>query len=119
MCPSITELLAPTRIYTELYLLYQHQDIGKHLYGVAHITGGGFSNINRVLPKGYTYELNLNADQFPPIFQWIQKYSGLGTVDMMNTFNCGYGMVLVGNKDLADLLPTNTTVIGKLKLNEI
>ena len=89
---AIDEILEPTRIYTELLDLYQN--FPHHIFGVAHITGGGFhDNLIRILPKNLYFELE--EWEFPPIFKWIQKTSGLNRQEMLNIFNCGYGMVIV------------------------
>ena len=66
----INEILEPTRIYIELLDLYEK--FPDHIFGVAHITGGGFcDNIRRILPENFNYELD--EWEFPPIFKWIQK----------------------------------------------
>lgn len=117
-CPSIDVLMKPTRIYTELYELYECPGIEKHLFGVAHITGGGFDNIQRILPPLPTgeWKLDINIPYFSPLFQWIQRHSGLSTEQMMQTFNCGYGMVLIGTPELGD----NSLICHKLvKIGEL
>ena len=93
----IEEILQPTRIYTELLNLYEI--FPYHIYGVAHITGGGFrDNIMRILPEKLSYELD--EWEFPSIFKWIQKESGLSREEMLNIFNCGYGMVVISSASL-------------------
>lgn len=93
----INEILEPTRIYIELLDLYEKYP--NEILGVAHITGGGFKdNIQRILPSGINFELN--EWEFPPIFKWIQKRSGLNRHEMLKTFNCGYGMVIISNTNL-------------------
>jgi len=90
-------ILQPTRIYTELLKLYE--EYPNNILGVAHITGGGFrDNLIRILPKNLYFELE--EWEFPPIFQWIQETSGLNRQEMLNVFNCGYGMVIVSNTKL-------------------
>jgi hypothetical protein len=90
-------ILQPTRIYTELLELYEK--FPHHIFGVAHITGGGFhDNIRRILPENLNYELD--EWEFPPIFKWIQKESGLNRQEMLNIFNCGYGMVIISSANL-------------------
>ena len=94
---AIDEILKPTRIYTELLELYEK--FPHHIFGVAHITGGGFhDNIRRILPENLNYELD--EWEFPPIFKWIQKESGLNRQEMINIFNCGYGMVIISSANL-------------------
>ena len=103
--PLPNGILKPTRIYTELLELYEK--FPYHIFGVAHITGGGFhDNLIRILPKNLYFELE--EWEFPPIFKWLQKESGLNRQEMLNIFNCGYGMVIVSSANLP------FTKIGKL-----
>ena len=63
---------------------------------LAHITGGGFpDNIPRVLPADFAAELDLAAIEVPPVFSWLAEAGGVAAAEMMRTFNCGIGMVLV------------------------
>ena len=39
-------------------------------------------------------------DFITPIFKWLQRESRLCRTEMLNTFNCGYGMVIISNKEL-------------------
>ncbi len=95
--PLPNGILKPTRIYTELLELYEK--FPHHIFGVAHITGGGFhDNLIRILPKNLYFELE--EWEFPPIFKWLQKESGLNRQEMLNIFNCGYGMVVISNTNL-------------------
>jgi phosphoribosylformylglycinamidine cyclo-ligase len=86
-------LLEPTRIYVKPVL----QAIrGTHgIKALAHITGGGFpENIPRVLPKDFSAELDLDAIEAPPVFEWLARTGGVAAKEMMRTFNCGIGMVM-------------------------
>ncbi|NOR19449.1 MAG: phosphoribosylformylglycinamidine cyclo-ligase [Xanthomonadales bacterium] len=86
-------LLAPTRIYVKSLLPV----LEKHLIdGLAHITGGGISeNIVRVIPDDLGLEINLSAWQLPVVFKWLQDKGGINEQEMLRTFNCGIGMVLM------------------------
>jgi phosphoribosylaminoimidazole synthetase len=87
-------LLEPTRIYVRSVL----QAIrGTHgIKALAHITGGGFpENIPRVLPKDFAAELDLEAIEVPPVFSWLARTGSVHHPEMMRTFNCGIGMILV------------------------
>lgn len=87
-------LLAPTRIYVKSLLkaLKTH----KGIKALAHITGGGFTeNIPRVLPKGTVAEIDLTQIPFAPVFQWLAKTGGVAEAEMLRTFNCGVGMIVV------------------------
>jgi phosphoribosylformylglycinamidine cyclo-ligase len=104
-------LLAPTRIYvkTLLKLMETHRPDG-----LAHITGGGLSeNIIRVIPAGLGLELNLSAWNFPEIFRWLQTRGGIEEKEMLRTFNCGIGMVLVADENSAGAISAALTSAGE------
>jgi len=87
-------LLTPTRIYVKSILQAIRSTHG--IKALAHITGGGFpENIPRVLPKDYAAELDLEAISVPKVFSWLASTGGVAHHEMMRTFNCGIGMVLV------------------------
>ena len=86
-------LLAPTTIYVKPILkLLESGDID----GLAHITGGGLTeNIVRVLPDDTGLRLETGAWQRPAVFDWLQEQGGISAAEMLRTFNCGIGMVMV------------------------
>ncbi|MDH6229918.1 phosphoribosylformylglycinamidine cyclo-ligase [Mesorhizobium soli] len=87
-------LLEPTRIYVKSVLRAIRNTHG--IKALAHITGGGFpDNIPRVLPADFSAELDLDAIDVPPVFSWLAKTGGVEANEMMRTFNCGIGMVMV------------------------
>ena len=93
-------LLAPTRIYVNalLPLIEKHR-----IDGMAHITGGGISeNIVRVIPDHLGLEIDLSAWQVPAVFQWLQTRGRIDEQEMLRTFNCGIGMVILVAEDSAD-----------------
>jgi phosphoribosylaminoimidazole (AIR) synthetase len=67
---------------------------------MAHITGGGLlENLPpRSLPKGIVAEID-GHPTLPPVFAWMKQVSGLADREMLRTFNCGIGMVLIVSKD--------------------
>jgi phosphoribosylformylglycinamidine cyclo-ligase len=66
------------------------------LYGLAHITGGGFTdNIPRILPRGVSARIDLGRWPVPPLFQYLQREGRVADEEMLRTFNMGIGMVLV------------------------
>lgn len=99
-------LLTPTRIYVKSVL--KVLKLGNHIKALAHITGGGFTeNIPRVLPNGTVAEIDLDAVPFTPLFQWLQKTGGVAELEMLRTFNCGIGMiVVVAPKDVKNVSAT-------------
>ena len=88
-------LLEPTKIYVDPILdLYSK----KLIKTCAHITGGGITdNLTRSLKSNVIAEIDLNKWFVPKIFKWIQSY-GISQSEMLKTFNCGYGMVVVLEK---------------------
>ena len=86
-------LLKPTRIYVKSLLSLINQ---VPVHALAHITGGGITeNLPRVLPDGIAAQINLSTWEFPPIFQWLQQQGNVSLADMLTTFNCGVGMIVV------------------------
>ena len=87
-------LLTPTRIYVKSLLQVLRQTQG--LKALAHITGGGFpDNIPRVLPDGVGVTLDLANVPVLPVFQWLARTGNVAAEEMLRTFNCGIGMVVV------------------------
>lgn len=96
-------LLRPTRIYVRQVLAALKA--GHKIKALAHITGGGFTeNIPRVLPDTLAASIDRSAIKAPPVFGWLANTGGVETNEMMRTFNCGVGMVLVASKNEADKL---------------
>ena len=90
-------LLAPTKLYVKSCLAAVHAG-GVH--GFAHITGGGLNeNIPRVLNQGQGVTINLDTWELPPVFNWLAEQGGIAQTEMLKTFNCGIGMVVVVQSD--------------------
>ncbi|MBB4065519.1 phosphoribosylformylglycinamidine cyclo-ligase [Gellertiella hungarica] len=94
-------LLTPTRIYVKPLLAAIRKT--KALKALAHITGGGFpENIPRVLPKHLSAEIDLEAIRPPAVFSWLASTGGVAEKEMLRTFNCGIGMIVVTAAERAD-----------------
>ncbi|HBF29354.1 AIR synthase-related protein, partial [Rhizobium sp.] len=94
-------LLTPTRIYVKPLLKAIRET--KALKALAHITGGGFpENIPRVLPKHLAAEIDLASIAVPAVFSWLAKTGGVAQNEMLRTFNCGVGMIVVVAAEDAD-----------------
>ncbi|MBI2399809.1 MAG: phosphoribosylformylglycinamidine cyclo-ligase [Deltaproteobacteria bacterium] len=86
-------LISPTKIYVKPVLA-----LGKEvdILGMAHITGGGFTdNIPRVLPKNVKAVVEKGSWPIPPIFSLLKKGGNLEDAEMLRTFNCGIGLIMV------------------------
>jgi len=95
-------LLEPTRIYAK-------QVIGGIRAGkvsaLAHITGGGITeNVPRILQTGLDAQIDLSAWDLPPVFAWLKELGDIEMQEMLRTFNCGIGMILVAPKKNIPLL---------------
>ena len=96
-------LLEPTRIYVKSLLAALKSEAGGGIKALAHITGGGFvDNIPRVLPDGLGASISLSAIDVPAVFSWLMKAGGVAESEMIRTFNCGIGMVVVVEPAMAD-----------------
>ena len=94
-------LLVPTRIYVKSLLATLRSVDG--IKALAHITGGGFpDNIPRVLPDDVAAEINLSAIAVPRVFSWLSATGGVAMHEMLRTFNCGIGMIVVVDADKAE-----------------
>ncbi len=85
-------LMRPTRIYVRSVLAAISAG---HVKGVAHITGGGLvENVPRILPNGLAARLEVADWPMDPVFSWLARDT-VDACEMLRTFNCGIGMVLV------------------------
>ena len=93
-------LLAPTRLYVKQCLAAMRAG-GVH--GFAHITGGGLTeNIPRALNQGQGLEIDLSSWDLPAIFKWLAQQGDIAQSELLKTFNCGIGMVVIVAADSAD-----------------
>ena len=93
-------LLAPTRLYVKQCLAAMRAG-GVH--GFAHITGGGLTeNIPRALNQGQGLEIDLSSWYLPAIFKWLAQQGDIAQSELLKTFNCGIGMVVIVAADSAD-----------------
>jgi len=86
------ELLEPTRIYVKpvLELLRKSK-----VHGLAHITGGAFSKLDRIVSQA---KLGATLEELPPlpeIFRLIKRRGHVSEPEMYRTFNMGVGLIAV------------------------
>ena len=95
------DLLAPTRLY-----LGETRALRGRAKAFAHVTGGGIlGNIGRVLPDGLHAEIDWDAWERPPVFDWLARH--VAEDELRRVFNLGIGWCAV----VADPAP-DETVIG-------
>ena len=95
-------LLAPTRLYVKQALAAIRAG-GVH--GLAHITGGGLTeNPPRVIPEGLACAIDLSSWTLPPVFRWLATTANMAEAELLKTFNCGIGMILVVAPDRAEAI---------------
>ena len=98
------ELLTPTKLYpaTVLPLI---KKFGDKIHGLVHVTGGGFyDNIPRALPEGFGATIDADSWRIPTIFKLLQTWGNVARREMFRTFNCGIGMILIVDAEIADEL---------------
>ena len=91
------ELLTPTKLYVKPIVNLFKKDFNIH--GLAHITGGGFTNLQR-LKKGIGFEIN-NLPEPQEIFKLIYEQN-VPLKEMYKVFNMGIGFVIIAKEEEAD-----------------
>jgi phosphoribosylformylglycinamidine cyclo-ligase len=86
-------LLEPHLNYTNPVLGMIEQ--GLSIKGIAHITGGGFDNLARVLPGSVDAAIAKGSWPVLPIFAVIGEKGKIADVEMHQVFNMGIGMMIV------------------------
>jgi phosphoribosylformylglycinamidine cyclo-ligase len=104
-------LLTPTRIYVKNLLALLETCPVK---AMAHITGGGLpGNVERVLPGDADAVIHTGTWERPALFRWLQAEGAVAEDEMLRTFNCGIGMVLVVAAGDADRARARLTELGE------
>jgi phosphoribosylformylglycinamidine cyclo-ligase len=88
----IDKILKPTEIYVKEVM--NLIDNGVNIKGIAHITGGGLSNLDRILPEGLSVNWKSEINK-PFILDIFQKDGNISDEEMARVFNGGIGMCLV------------------------
>ncbi len=96
------ELLTPTKLYPKI-ILPLIKKFGEKIHGLVHVTGGGFyDNIPRALPEGLGATIDADSWRVPKIFKLLQEWGNVPRREMFRTFNCGIGMILIVDAEIAD-----------------
>ncbi len=104
--PLAEALLEPTRIYVKPLLTAIRATGGSGPSGaikaLSHITGGGLAeNLPRVMPANAAARIDLSSWDAPAVFGWLQRAGRLDDAEMLRTFNCGIGMIVVAKETRA------------------
>ena len=103
-------LLQPTRIYVRPVLDMLR---GGGIDGLAHITGGGLTeNVIRILSEDLGIEIDTGSWPRTEVFDWLQDRGGISEAEMLRTFNCGIGMVMVVPPQESERLITESERLG-------
>jgi phosphoribosylformylglycinamidine cyclo-ligase len=94
-----SDLLRPTKIYVKPVLEVVNKHKGK-VHGIAHITGGGRSNVDRLLGE----DINLRPVWFEnqtltEEMEWIKMSGQIDELEFRKVFNNGIGMVLIVDRE--------------------
>lgn len=89
----IEQIMKPhTPYYKSIKSLFSDNSV----HGMAHITGGGIEgNLRRIIPNGLCAEIHLDQVKPLPIFSYIKTIGNIDETEMLSTFNCGVGMIVV------------------------
>ncbi len=92
-------LLEPTAIYVRAVLELLGSDVPVH--GLAHITGGGLSNLHRLhAGVGFAVDAPLPV---PGVFGLVQRLGQVDDEEMHRVFNMGCGFVAVVPVEVAEV----------------
>ena len=96
------DLLAPTRLYLD-----EVRRLRATAHGFAHVTGGGIAgNLARIVPDGLVAEVEWDAWERPPVFDWLARH--VAEDELRRVFNLGIGYLAVVRDPADDL------VIGRI-----
>ncbi|KAK3100210.1 hypothetical protein FSP39_016387 [Pinctada imbricata] len=96
------ELIVPTRIYVKQVLPLLR--LGK-VKAFCHITGGGLvENLPRILSDNLAARLDALKWEVPPVFGWLSYKGNIAAREMLRTFNCGIGGVLIVEQSHANTI---------------
>ena len=105
-------LLTPTRLYVRS-CLRAIRETGA-VKGLAHITGGGFTdNIPRVLPKYLGVGIDLARLPVLPVFKWLAGQGRIAELELLRTFNCGIGMIAIVQAEAVEAVTDVLTDAGE------
>ena len=117
------DLIQPTKIYVKTLLPLIKK---KRISAISHITGGGiYENLERIIPEGMNAFIDFKNFIIPERFIWLKKLANISIKEMLKTFNCGIGLIIIiHDKNKKDVLnffrrkKTNVHIMGQIKTNK-
>lgn len=95
-------LLKPTKIYVTPTLQALKR---REVHGIAHITGGAFTKLTRLVgERKLGFVIDGLLEDPPPIFAYLQREGRLEDAEMYSTFNMGVGLCLAAPPSEAESL---------------
>jgi phosphoribosylformylglycinamidine cyclo-ligase len=83
------DLLVPTRLYLD-----EVRRLRETAHAFANVTGGGIpGNLERILPAGLHAEIDWEAWERPPVFEWLARH--VAEDELRRVFNLGIGYCAV------------------------
>ena len=83
------DLLAPTRLYVD-----DVRRLRALAHAFAHVTGGGIAgNVARVVPDGLVADIDWDAWERPPVFEWLARH--VEEDELRRVFNLGIGFCAI------------------------
>ena len=89
----IDEIMKPQYCYYDCLIKLINE---KMIKGLVNISGCGFPrNLARIIPNGLCANIDLDQIYMPEIFHCLKSYLKVSDDEMLNTFNCGVGYVVI------------------------
>lgn len=111
MNPDLTERVidgerfidAVMKPHTAYYPIIKDITDSQKISGMAHITGGGIKgNLRRIIPENLCGEIDLSRIRVLPIFKLLRETGKIQDDEMLSTFNCGVGLIIVVKEKYAE-----------------
>ena len=79
------------------------------------VTGGGFyDTVPRVLHKtDHAALIDMDSWHWPDVFSWLQQAGNIAEREMLTTFNCGIGFLLILPAEQATAAMDQLTSLGE------
>ncbi len=108
-------LTVPTNLYVKTVQLALNC---LPILGMAHITGGGLTNIGRILPPNLKYNIDRKSIPTSPVISYIKSQGDVSDDEAFTVWNMGLGYVFIvspeNSKALLNAIP-NSFICGRIQ----